>query len=182
MCTAPRRPYLPFLIRKFPLLHLPATIMLSSSLPAALCAALLITDAVSAVPSNAGSAADPDVHPGKRMVIPLNAPPTPQTDKEIREWRRRQALNLRRKYGAVGYEKRASSASVQLTDLNLDFTYSGAIRVVRVPFQISHHRRRKKRTTLSKKIKAHFIYFLRFRLFSTGNSSSDVQRDLGYRQ
>jgi hypothetical protein len=152
--------------------------MLSSSLPAALCAALLITDAVSGVPSRAGSAADPDVRPGKRMIVPINAPPTPQTNKEIREWRRRQALNLRRKYGAVGYEKRASSASVQLTDLNLDFTYSGAIQVVRVPFQvsISHQTRRKKRTTLSKEIK---VYFLRF---STGDSGSDVQRDLGYRQ
>ena len=110
----------------------PSVNMLPSSLPAALCAVLLITaHAVSAAPPTAGAASD--ARNVKRLAISLKAPTSPKTTEEIRAWARRQAENLRRKYNAVGYEeKRASSASVPLTDANVDLQYFGAIQVVRV--------------------------------------------------
>jgi len=117
--------------------------MLPSSLPAALCAVLLITaHAVSAAPPAAGA----DARNVQRLTISLKSPTSPKTTEEIRSWARRQAENLRRKYNAVGYEeKRASSASVPLTDANVDLQYFGTIQVVRVPLQflIARHLRGK---------------------------------------
>jgi len=118
--------------------------MLPSSLPTVLCAVLLITaNAVSAAPQ---AGAVPDAPNVKRLAISLKSPTAPKTTEEIRAWARHQAENLRRKYNAVGYEeKRASSASVPLTDANIDLQYFGAIQVVRVPLQflIARHLRTK---------------------------------------
>lgn len=149
--------------------------MFSSSLPAALCVALLFTaDVASAIPG-AGSAADADVDPPvKRMSIPVNPPPRPKSPQEIRSWARRQAQNLRRKYGAVGYEKRANSGSVPLTDANIDFQYFGSLQLVRVPFSYP----RGQYATRSNR--AAFFYFP-LSVISIGNTPSDVQRHPGYR-
>lgn len=102
----------------------------SSSLPAALCVALALSaELVSAVPSSLNGPASP----AKGQSIPLRRRPQPRTTSEIRAQARRQADLLIAKYvkpASDGPTKRAGTASVPLTNYNVDFQYYGSISVV----------------------------------------------------
>ena len=70
-------------------------------------------------------------HPVGKASIPLKTRGwNSLTDEERRNWFLWQKLNVLRKYKATtGNHKRGNTGSIQLTDLNIDFTYLGAIQV-----------------------------------------------------
>lgn len=101
--------------------------MRTSSLSLAVAGLALAADLASAAPKL-------NPAPVKGQSIPLRRRPQPRTTAEIRAQARRQADALIAKYvrptkNANAADKRASTASVQLTDFNVDFQYYGEVQV-----------------------------------------------------